>query len=218
MKTFLPAIGESDFRSLREAGCSYVDKTAMIVDIVEDNTKVLLFPRPRRFGKTLTLSMLRHFLGRSQDDLSGLFAGLAVSRDAQAMTHFQKYPVISISFKDVKAKTLEGTMAGIRVQLTNAFIEHRKVLDDPRLDPSLVRSILSVLNGTVTAGELPYAFGWLSSALHTHYGERVVILIDEYDTPVQSGYMYDFFDDVVLFFRNFFSACLKDNTALSKVY
>lgn len=216
MSAFIPGIGESDFRNFREAGFGYVDKSFFISDILADPALALLFPRPRRFGKTINLSMLRYFLGKSKEDLSHLFDGLAVTRDAHAMQHFQRYPVISVSFKDVKADTLSGTMAGIHAQLAAALIEHRYVLDDPRIDPTLARLIRRVLDGEATHDELPYVFQWLSQALHAHHGERVVILIDEYDTPVQSGYMYDFFDKIVLFFRSFFSACLKDNPALFK--
>ncbi|MBK9259630.1 MAG: AAA family ATPase [Polyangiaceae bacterium] len=216
MSAFIPGIGESDFRNFREAGFGYVDKSFFISDMLADPALALRFPRPRRFGKTINLSMLRYFLGKSKEDLSHLFEGLAVTRDAKAMQHFQRHPVISVSFKDVKADTLSGTMAGIHAQLMTALIEHRYLLDDPRIDPTLARLIRRVLDGEVTHDELPYVFQWLSQALHAHHGERVVILIDEYDTPVQSGYMYDFFDKIVLFFRSFFSACLKDNPALFK--
>ncbi len=160
--------------------------------------------------------MLGYFLGKSKQDLSHIFEGLAVTRDEHAMKHFQKYPVITVSFKDVKATSLAGTMAGIREQITKAYEEHRHLLDDGHLDATKARQFHRILMNEVTDHELPYAFDWLSQALYDHHGERVVILIDEYDTPVQSGYMYEFFDDVVLFFRNFFSACLKDNRALFK--
>lgn len=216
MSTFIPGIGQSDFRSFREAGFSFIDKSWLIGNILADPALVLLFPRPRRFGKTITLSMIRYFLGKSHEDLSHLFEGLAITRDPQAMKHFQRYPVISISFKDIKAASLSAVMTGIREQMVAAFAEHRSLLDDGKLEPSMADAFQKVLTRTVTDEELPYTLKWLSQALYGHYRERVVILIDEYDTPVQSGYIYEFFDDVVLFFRNLFSACLKDNPALFK--
>lgn len=216
MSAFLPGIGESDFRNFREGGFGYVDKSFLISEVLADPTLVLLFPRPRRFGKTINLSMLRYFLRRSKEDLSHLFRGLAVTRDDRAMKHFQKHPVIWISFKDVKATTLANVMVGIRDQLFGAVVEHRYALEDPGIDPSIARKLTDVLDGRIIDADLPYVFKWLSQVLHAYHGERVVILIDEYDTPVQSGYIYDFFDDVVLFFRNFFSACLKDNSSLFK--
>jgi len=142
--------------------------------------------------------------------------GLSVWQDERARKHFQKHPVISVTFKDVKAKTLAGTMAGIREQFALAFGEYQQLLDDNQLDSAVALRFRRILDGTVADAELPYALMWLSHALYKHYGKRVVILIDEYDTPVQSGYLYEFFDDIVLFFRNFFSACLKDNVALFK--
>lgn len=216
MTQFIPGIGLSDFRKLRESGASYVDKTFLLQQLLAVPTEVFLFPRPRRFGKTINLSMLRYFLGKSKEDHLPLFEGLAVTRDPKAMAHFQKYPIISISFKDVKANTLSGTMTGIRDQLFGAVVEHRYLLEGSRLDPSIGRKLSDVLDGRTIVDDLPYVFKWLSQALYQYHGERVVILIDEYDTPVQSGYLYEFFDDVVLFFRNFFSACLKDNAALFK--
>ncbi|MBK9263658.1 MAG: AAA family ATPase [Polyangiaceae bacterium] len=96
------------FRELREAGFSYVDKTSFITEVLDDSSKVLLFPRPRRFGKTLNLSMLLYFLCKSHEDLSHLFDGLEVTKNPDAMAHFQKYPVVFVTFKDVKAKTLAG--------------------------------------------------------------------------------------------------------------
>ncbi|MBK9260635.1 MAG: AAA family ATPase [Polyangiaceae bacterium] len=215
-KKFRPAIGHSDFRELREAKLGYIDKTGFISEILDDPSKVFLFPRPRRFGKTLNLSMLGYFLRKTNEDLSSLFAGLEVTNDAEAMEHFQKYPVISVTFKDVKARTLSDAMIGIRDQLVKAFRGHRYLLDQHELDPTMERKFEGILSGELGDGELPYAFDWLSRALYEYHGERVVILIDEYDTPVQSAYAHGFFDDVVLFFRNFFSACLKDNTALFK--
>jgi hypothetical protein len=96
---FRPAIGESDFRSIRDRGAGYVDKTNFISEVLDDMNPVLLFPRPRRFGKTLNMSTLGYFLRRSDEDLTHLFEGLAVSRDPQAMKHFQRYPTVSVTFK-----------------------------------------------------------------------------------------------------------------------
>jgi hypothetical protein len=216
VKKFIAGVGESDFRSFREAGFGYVDKTNFVRDVLADPTKVLLFPRPRRFGKTINLSTLAYFLRKSNEDLSHLFAGLDVTRDAPAMTHFQKYPVVSVTFKDVKARTSASAMTGIREQIVAAFDEYRNLLDENKLDPTSAARFQHVLSGQVTDAELQYSFQWLSKALQRYYGQRVVILIDEYDTPVQSGFMNGFFDEVVEFFRNFLSACLKDNAALFK--
>ena len=119
MKKFVPGIGESDFRLLRESGYDFVDKTFFIGDVLSDSTKVLLFPRPRpAFGKTTNLSMLGHFLRKTDENLAHLFKDFVITNDAKAMAHFQKYPVISVSFKDVKGKTFSaGHVDGIRDQI-----------------------------------------------------------------------------------------------------
>jgi hypothetical protein len=216
VKKFIPGIGESDFRQFREAGYGYVDKTKLVGDLLEDSSKILLFPRPRRFGKTFNLSMLAYFLRRTDEDLSPLFEGLEVTRNPQAMAHFQKYPVVFVTFKDVKANSFAAAMTGIREQVIAAFDEYRHLLDEGELDPTSASQFQRILSGQASNDELQYSFQWLSKALYKHYGQRVVILIDEYDTPVQSGYTGGFFDEVVGFFRNFFSAALKDNKALFK--
>lgn len=213
---FRPAIGESDFRSIRDRGAGYVDKTNFISEVLDDMNPVLLFPRPRRFGKTLNMSTLGYFLRRSDEDLTHLFEGLAVSRDPQAMKHFQKYPTVSVTFKDVKARTFASAMVGIREQLVAAFHAHRSLLDEKKLDPTRTLQFERVLNGEAKDDELQHAFKWLTQALHEVYKTPVVVLIDEYDTPIQSGYLYGYFDEVVLFFRNFFSSVFKDNGALFK--
>lgn len=132
------------------------------------------------------------------------------------MRHFQKYPAVFVAFKDIKAKTWADAMVGIRRQISNAYDEYRYVLDRSDIRPANVRQFQRVLSEAASDSELMYSFELLSKLLYEYHKERVVILIDEYDTPVQSGYTNDFFDDVVGFFRNFFSACLKDNVALFK--
>jgi hypothetical protein len=203
---FVPGIGESDFRSFRESGFGYVDKTDFIRDVLADSSPVLAFPRPHNFCKTTNLSALGYFLRKSDEDLSHLFQGLAVSIDPRAMAHFQKYPVVFITFKDVKATTFASAMAGIREQIVSACRQHGYLFDGGKVEVTLARQLERARAGEVTDDELQYSLKWLSRALFEHHGQRVVILIDEYDTPIQSGYTNGFFDDVVGFFRNFFSA------------
>lgn len=213
---FRPAIGESDFRKIRDAGLGYIDKTDFIRQVLDDSISVLLFPRPRRFGKTINISTLGYFLRKTDEDLSHLFEGLAVTRDAQAMTHFQKYPVVSITFKEVKEKTFQEALESIHTQIVKMYDEHRYLLDSQVLSERKLSDIRRILYGEPTKIALQNSLYLLSAALYEHHKKGVVILIDEYDTPIQSGYMYDFFDDIVLFFRNFFSAAFKDNVALFK--
>ncbi|MBK8256782.1 MAG: AAA family ATPase [Polyangiaceae bacterium] len=213
---FVPAIGQSDFRPLREAGQGYVDKTEFIAQVLADPSLVLLFPRPRRFGKTINISALGYFLRKTDENLSHLFEGLAVTRDPKAMAHFQKYPTLFVTFKDVKAKTFAETLVEIGKQIERLCREHRYVIDGKPLDTGRAHRLERLLSGTASKTDLESSLLDLMEVLQEHHGERIVILIDEYDTPIQSGYVNGFFDDIVLFFRNFLSAALKDNSALFK--
>lgn len=213
---FVPALGQSDFRMLREAGAGYVDKTAFIGQLLADPTQVVLFPRPRRFGKTLNVSALDYFLGRRDEDLSHLFQDLAVWRDAAARLHFQQHPVLFLTFKDVKALSYESTLGAIRVQIQRLYNRHREILDGGALNPDEARNFQRILQGEATEEEYQRSLRDLSDYLARRHGRNVVILIDEYDTPIQAGYLNGFFDQVTLFFRNFLSAALKDNPSLFK--
>jgi hypothetical protein len=216
MKKFVPGIGQSDFRLLRESGYDFVDKTFFIRDVLEDSSLVVLFPRPRRFGKTTNLSMLGHFLRKSDENLAHLFSEFVIATDTKAMAHFQKYPVITITFKDVKGKTYADMMLGIRRQIVMACREHRYLLDGDKIDPDTAEDLRQVISRKPSDDDLRYAFRLFSEALHTYHKQRVVILIDEYDSPLHVAYENGYFDDAVSFFRSFLSACLKDNSSLFK--
>ncbi|MEZ4294635.1 MAG: AAA family ATPase [Polyangiaceae bacterium] len=214
--TFVPAIGQSDFRKLREAGLGYIDKTDFLRALLADPSEVLLFSRPRRFGKTINLSALGYFLRKTGEDLSHLFQGLAVTRDPAAMAHFQRYPTLSVTFKDVKGTTFDETLIEIAKQIERQCREHRYLFDALPLDSGRTHRLKRLLSGSASKSDLETSLLDLTEALAEHHGERVVVLIDEYDTPIQSGHLHGFFEEAVLFFRNFLSAALKDNVALFK--
>ncbi|MCX4239257.1 AAA family ATPase [Paraliomyxa miuraensis] len=209
-------IGISDFRELREGGFAYVDKTMLVDEVLAEAAKVLLVPRPRRFGKTLNLSMLRWYFDRRSDDASPLFEGLAIASSDRARAHFQRHPVIFLSFKDVKATSWEGCLAGVANVLSECYSRHRSLLADGRLDPEDARLFEAVLGRRATQPELVVALKLLSRLLARHHQERVVILIDEYDTPIHAGHGHGYYDEVVAFFRDFLSGGLKDNEHLFK--
>ena len=209
-------IGLSDFRSLREGGFAYVDKSGMIDDVLLEGAQVLLAPRPRRFGKTLNLLMLRYFFEKSTDDVRPLFAGLAVALSGIAWSHFQRYPVIFMSFKDVKPRSWEDCLAGVGNVLAEAYGAHRYLLTQGSLHAEDARIFAAVLDRRAARSELVIALNLLARLLATHHGERVVILLDEYDSPIHAGYSHKYYDDVISFFRDFLSAGLKDNVHLFK--
>jgi hypothetical protein len=210
------ALGVSDFRMLREGEFMYVDKTALIDDVLTEGAQVMLAPRPRRFGKTLNLSMLRYFFEKSGEDTSALFAGLHAASSPIARPHFQRYPVIFLSFKDVKPTSWEHCLQGIAGVIADAFAEHRYLLANSALPPDEAEAFSAILHGAAPFGTLVSALKLLSRLLARHHGERVVILLDEYDSPIHAGHAHGYHDEVIAFFRDFFSGGLKDNPHLFK--
>jgi hypothetical protein len=209
-------IGISDFRNVREAGFHYVDKTGLIDDVITESAQVMLVPRPRRFGKTLNLSMLRYFFEKSAEARRPLFDGLSVASSEGAWAHFQRYPVIFMTFKDVKPTSWEDCLAGMANVLARAYEEHRYLLTEGNLDPANVKLFTAICERRAAKTDLVIALELLSRLLARHHGEKVIILIDEYDTPIHAGYTNKYYDDVVAFFRDFLSGGLKDNQHLFK--
>jgi hypothetical protein len=209
-------IGISDFRELREGGFYYVDKTSFIEDVLDESAKVLLIPRPRRFGKTLNLTMLRWFFEKRDDDVRSLFDGLAISSSEGAKAHFQRHPVIFATFKDVKPTSWEHCFASIGGVLSDLYAEHRYLLAEGSLTPEDASLFTEILERRASFGVCVVALKLLSKLLADHHRERVIILIDEYDSPIHAGYTHRYYDEVVAFFRDFLSGGLKDNSHLFK--
>jgi hypothetical protein len=209
-------IGISDFRMLREGGYRYVDKTEFVEAVVDADAQVMLLPRPRRFGKTLNLSMLRCFLERGAEERRPLFAGLAVASSAIAKPHAQRYPVIFLTLKDVKPTSWEHCMQGIAGILATLYREHRYLLTEGNLAPEDAEIFTAILERRAGFGGCVEALSLLSRLLAEHHGERVVILLDEYDSPIHAGYTKGFYEEAIAFFRDFLSGGLKDNPHLFK--
>jgi Predicted AAA-ATPase/PD-(D/E)XK nuclease superfamily len=211
-------IGIDDFRMLRESGLTYVDKTRLVCDVIDQpGIQVLLLPRPRRFGKSLNLSMLRCFFERSGEALSHLFEGLAVWQAGEPYrAHFQRYPVIYLNFKEVKFERFDDAWWTIREKLRDLYRAHRAVLDSGGLDEVETERFRSILDGSAPPLLYHRALLDLSEYLRRHHGERVVILIDEYDQPIHAGYMHGYARQMIEFFRAFLTAGLKSNPHLFK--
>lgn len=190
----------------------YVDKTLLIKDFLDQKPLVSLFTRPRRFGKTLNMDMLRVFFEISSEDTSKYFADKAIWKCGEEYRKHQgKYPVIFLTFKDVKYDSWESTVAKIRGLLQNEFGRHQELLSSSKLAEYEKSYFSKVLYGEVSAVEMSEALERLSQMLATHYGKAPIIIIDEYDTPIQEGYSKDFYDEIIGFMRNFFSGAFKDN-------
>ena len=206
-------IGVADYRKLREGDHLYVDKTAFVADVLRAGAEVLLFTRPRRFGKTLNLSTLRYYVERSDDDLSPLFRDLAVwGAGADVRGHFRRHPVIFLTFKDVKAQSFADCLEGLQLVLRREFDRHAPALAGSASYDHCER----LRSGRASRVEYEDALRFLSEQLARAYGEQVVIIVDEYDTPIHAGRDRGYDDDAVAFFRNLFSAGLKDNPHLHK--
>ncbi len=208
-------MGVSSFRRLREDGLTYVDKSLLIQQIIDDSSVVLLLPRPRRFGKTLNLSMLRCFFERSAEPLWPLFAGLAIEKTGESYrAHFQRYPTLALTFKDIKKDSWEGCLSAMSVLLADLYGEHRYLLEG--LPEDEAASFKAILRGQANQAQCEVVLKTLSRHLHRHHGERVVILLDEYDTPLHNAYLKGYYEEAVSFFRNLLSGGLKDNDHLYK--
>lgn len=208
-------IGISDFKEMRDGSYYYIDKTGFISEIVNASAKVILLPRPRRFGKTLNMSMLRYFFEKSEEDLSSIFAGLAICHQ-EVFSKQGEYPVIWLTFKDARNNTWTGCEKSIQDIIYEEYARHRYLLESNALYAEEKNYILNIINKTLEQTEYERALKYLSAYLHRHHQERVIILIDEYDAPFHAGYTYGYYDDVINFMRNFLSSGLKDNTHLFK--
>ncbi|MFO0674796.1 MAG: AAA family ATPase, partial [Polyangiaceae bacterium] len=211
-------IGIDDFRTVRESGFEYVDKTDLVRQLIDrDNVGVVLLPRPRRFGKTLNLSMIRCWFEKTEQPVSHLFEGLSIWGAGDAYrAHFQRYPVIHFNFKGSKASSFQAAMGAIRKRIVDLFRAHRAVLDGGRLDEVAVRRYRQILDGTAEQTLYDDALRDLSEYLHAHHGEKVVLLIDEYDEPIHAGHVHGYRDEILDFMRNFLGEGLKSNPHLHK--
>lgn len=208
-------IGVSDFK-LATTGYYYVDKTLMIRDFLDKKPMVSLFTRPRRFGKTLNMDMLRVFFEKTNEDTSVYFKDKQIWQCGNYYTKHQgRYPVIFLTFKDVKSMTWEETFQKIRRLISLEFIRHNE-LETSSVLTAYEKEQYHLLAGD-SGDEVDCQMGLqlLSLLLHKHYGRECIIIIDEYDTPIQQGHTCNFYPEIVNFMRNFFSGGLKDNPHLA---
>jgi len=211
------AQGFSDFELLRQQQRCYVDKSLFILKILQDSAQTILIPRPRRFGKTLNLSMLRYFFENTKDTSAqqarrALFNGLEIEKNEMAMAHFGQYSVVFISFKDLKNHVnFDSAYVQIQQLLSDVYQEHRHLLTAHTLTQEDRTYYQAVLSQTLPAQRLCYAIQHLCAYLKRVYQKPVILLIDEYDTPMHDAYLQNYIDPSMGFFRNLLSAVLKDN-------
>lgn len=208
-------VGISDYVRA-QADYYYVDKTLLIKEFLDQRPQVSLFTRPRRFGKTLNMDMLRVFFERTDTDTSQYFVDKLIWKCGDEYREHQgKYPVIFLTFKDVKFSSWEDTRTKIAQLLQVEFGRHRELIESDQFAAYERDYYTRILDGNATEIDLAAALGTLSAMLTAYYRTAPVIIIDEYDTPIQQGHLCGYYDQIVAFMRNFFSAGFKDNKNLS---
>ena len=208
-------VGVSDFR-IASTEYYYVDKTLMIKEFLDERPMVSLFTRPRRFGKTLNMDMLKTFFEISQEDTSVLFRNKAIWKCGRAYREHQgKYPVVFVTFKDIKCETWPETLKKLSDVIGGEFARHKELQESPSCDERDKAYYRRRIANQTDATELSGSLTVLTKMLHEHYGKPAVVIVDEYDTPIQQGHTCGFYDQVVLFMRNLFSGAFKDNRHLA---
>ncbi|ATV59228.1 AAA family ATPase [Fusobacterium pseudoperiodonticum] len=206
------AIGLSDFKHLIEEDFYYFDKTAFIEDIIKDGSQVKLFTRPRRFGKTLNMSMLKYFFDiENREENRKLFKNLYIEK-TEAFKEQGQYPVIFLSLKDLKASTWEEMERKIIVMLSDLFSEYEYLLDE--LKGTNYENFKEIAYKKTVLYDLGGALKLLTKILYKKYNKKVVVLIDEYDSPLVSAYTNGYYEKAKDFFKTFYSTVLKDNVYL----
>ena len=206
--------GIENFKELLDNNYYYVDKTSLIEDVLSD--KVMLYTRPRRFGKTLNLSMLYYFFSNKEKENSYLFEGLNISKDKEILKHQNQYPVIFLTLKDMQYLNFEDQKKQFAILIKELILKNIELLDSSIIDEADYNILNDFRFLKPDEVQLKNSLKILSHCLYKHYQQRVIILIDEYDVPLQSAYNNGYYDEMVDFLRSVFSSSLKTNDALER--
>ena len=208
-------IGISDFKEIVQQNYAYVDKTLLIQELLDLGSKAFLLPRPRRFGKTLNLSMLRYFFEKSKEDHATLFHRYKIwqtdYRELQG-----KYPVVFLSFKEIKCTTWKESLEVFSLLIAREFRRHEELLDNMQLSDIEKEEYRSVMQKKSSLATLRSSLYMLIDILARYHKQNVYVLIDEYDTPVHAAYLHNYYDDMMEFMRGFLGDGLKDNSCLER--
>lgn len=209
------AVGNTSYMEIAR-DCYYVDKTLLIRDLIDDHSAVTLFTRPRRFGKTLAINMLRTFFEKTDEDTSVYFRDKKIWKCGKRYRSLQgTYPVVFLTFKDVKFNTWKDSLEAVRLVLKDEYKRHTELAESDRLDADDRDYLNRMIKGALSEVEYTRALLCLTRMLEKHHGSKVIILIDEYDTLIQQGHNRGFYNEVITFMRNFLSGGLKDNDSLA---
>ena len=206
--------GIEDFKTVIDNDYYYVDKTQLIADVFSN--AVMLYTRPRRFGKTLNMSMLYYFFSNKEKDNAYLFEGLKITENKEMMKHQNQYPVIYITLKDMKAANIEQQVDKFRILIQDVVNRYYVLMKSSYLNEIEKKELMKLLEKASSLGELEEALKKVSQCLMKHYGKKAIILIDEYDVPLQSAFIHNYYDEMTMFLGNIFSSALKTNNALER--
>ena len=208
-------IGIEDFKEIIDRECYFVDKSLMIQDLLDSGAKVTLFTRPRRFGKTLNMSMLRYFFEKSEQDNSYLFNDLAISKAGEKyLSHMGQYPVISISLKGMKQADYKTAFIEFKKIISKEFRRHDELLLSDKVYDSDKDTFLKICNNLGDYTDYNSALRFLADMLKEAYNKDVILLIDEYDVPLENAYFNGFYEPMVNLIRSVFESALKTNSSL----
>ena len=206
--------GIENFKTLIDKNAYYIDKTNFISEVL--NEQVVLYTRPRRFGKTLNMSMLYYFFSNKEKENSYLFEGLNIQHNSEAMKHQNQYPVIFLSLKEMTNLSYERQLNAFSNIIYELLEKNLELLESDHLTDITKNKLNSLHSETASIEDLSTSLRIISQAMFAHYHEKVIILIDEYDVPMQAAYQNDYYDKMVDFLRSVFSSSLKTNDALEK--
>ena len=210
-------IGESDFKGLRVRNNYYIDKTMYIKNIIDNESRVVLVTRPRRFGKTLNMSMLKYYFDCTKTDNQELFNDLKIMEQGEEYTSkLGYYPVIYITLKDVQDRNYESMLLDMKTAMLNMYKEHMYLLKSDEIFDFEKDRIMDILYCRENENVLKNSVRDLSEYLSRYYNKPVILLVDEYDVPLQNAYVEGYYEEAVKFFKTFYGVTFKDNPYLEK--
>jgi hypothetical protein len=208
-------VGVDDYKKLIEEGYYHVDKTLLIKELLEKKAEVTLIPRPRRFGKTMNMSMLKYFFELTNEDRTHLFQDKLVWQHQECREHFGQYPVVFLSFKTIKESTISGAYLAIEELVAKEFDNHNYLLDSKNLTDRDKKIFIKIRNREALEIDVKNSLKSLSDFLCKHHGKPAIVLLDEYDTPINSAYVEGYYKPMVDFLRNMLHEVFKGNNSLA---
>lgn len=207
-------MGIENFKTMIDKSAYYVDKTNFIEDVL--NEQVVSYTRPRRFGKTLNMSMLYYFFSIKEKENAYLFDGLNILKNKDALKHQNKYPTIFISLKEMKSLTFDAQISSFSNVIYELLEKNLEILSSDQLSDTTKDILYKLHNRSSSIEDLKISLRVITNALYTYYQQKVIVLIDEYDVPLQAAYQNNYYEEMVEFLRSVFSSALKTNDALEK--